>query len=777
MKNRIGCGRLGAVLFLLFSVLVFVTAGIFMLLESSYSRLSQMRAQYMPPTVVIRGPESDASVPTGSYMTVSITATGVRPIASAELWMDGALQETQKSEGIEGISPFYADFSILMPSEGPHLLFVRAIDTAGLICQSQLISLTGMIKPSEAYQAVPLQEGQTLDEIAAANDTQAGILQQLNPGLGVQPPPGSILKVPAPAEEKGPEPGPTAPAPVPAGGEPIVMPDVPMMEIMSDRSTGVQPSGPFIPEPALFSGSGAPPAAPTGLQAEVKDCKVILRWNDNADDEEYYYVYVVPVTFHGFAVPFANLKPSLKTGPTWFEFQPSASGSLNIWVEAANSYGSQPGNDLWVYVPYVSGCAPTLAQKLDIKVLDMTVEGNLDKVYCYISFENAPEQRVPMNSSAFIYLQGGKNQDMPYDTSYTISVPKDGTIDLNGECDGWSGDVFKYIGTFSTVLGSETWNGDRQVLQGKGFQIGISIKPVPGNTGIASLDPTLPAPYNVIEAAAPNDHWFQNMYPPAKMLRWKWDGDLTKIDSFQIFLNGQPYNNWSPLKDFEKVVQLPGECGQLVRWQVAVRAGNAISSLSAPFAYDLPACQVYLRVRFDGITFWRTDDGWPGDMCDTLDTYFKISVRDVTRSFWNTNFFIPVNCKGKTFKDMTGGPYPGIYGPEPYVVTLPVSLGEDFNAIQIKAWFWDSDPPGNPDDLYATFSEHPLGAYIPKIGDKWTMSETWKDTGEYTGYSSYDCSTRITSGQSITDEATSFLNFSYSIYPNNCRDKPPAEGF
>lgn len=181
-------------------------------------------------------------------------------------------------------------------------------------------------------------------------------------------------------------------------------------------------------------------------------------------------------------------------------------------------------------------------------------------------------------------------------------------------------------------------------------------------------------------------------------------------------------------------------------------------------------------MRFDSITLWRTDDGWPGDKCNTLDTCFEISVRDVTRSFWDTNFFIPEDCHGRKFKDMTGGPYPGIYGPEPYVITLPLSPGENPSAIWIKARFWDSDPTWNPDDLYATFAEQPLGAYVPKIGEKWAMSETWKDTGEYTGYSDYDCSTQMTSGKSITDEATSSLNFSYSIYPNNCRDKPPAEG-
>ncbi len=117
------------------------------------------------------------------------------------------------------------------------------------------------------------------------------------------------------------------------------------------------------------------------------------------------------------------------------------------------------------------------------------------------------------------------------------------------------------------------------------------------------------------------------------------------------------------------------------------------------------------------------------------------------------------------FKDITGGPYQKLYGPEPNVITIPLSSGEDLSGIWIKARFWDSDS-WNSDDLFASFAEHPLGAYVPPIGERWTSPLI-----------DSECVIGQRTGKSIYDEAESSLGYSYSVYPNTCRDIPPAEGF
>jgi hypothetical protein len=563
--------------------------------------------------------------------------------------------------------------------------------------------------------------------------------------LGSQPPAGTLVKVPLPPKEEPPT-IPSGPLSEP-GNAPVEIPNVPMLQITYVGSPGLLPSGGFLPEP--FAVKAGPPTAPSGLQVEVKGCKVILRWNDNAKDEENYYVYMVPVTFHGFAVPFAYLKPSPSTGPAWHEFQPTAGGAISLWVEAANSYGSQPSNIAWVYIPYVSGCSPTTAHELDVTLLDISVAGNLDEIYCYVSIENSPEQRIPFQKDVFIPLHNGKSQIPWSDGSFVIPVPIDKSLDLSGVCYGWSGNSLIELGSFSNSLPPDTWNGERQTMQWNSNEIGISVKPrvvwLGGAIGIGSTDPTLPAPYDLLEEPRP-----EAKSDLARTLRWKWDGDPKKIDGYVIFLNGQPYGHAYGAKYPEEWVYLPSECGGQIRWQVAAMAGETLSYLSEPIQYDQPPCQAYLRVRFDEITLESTT-------CETPSSYFHISVRDVTRSFWGVTFLKPLKCGRNYFSDITDGPYEQLYAPAPNVITIPLAPDVDINDIGsmwIAAKFWDDD-----NDLFASFSEHPAHSYIPQYGEKWP-----------------ECEVTYTTGANITNSGWVKLTYTMAFYPNTCKDIPPADG-
>jgi hypothetical protein len=742
MKNQPGCVKLGVILTLLLGALGLVAVCAFIYIDYSSRQQRQVRAQFAPPTVLVTDPASGESASAGSYLGVSATAMGVSPIVSVELWLDGELKETKSSDRPEGVSSFYANFGLLIPSEGPHMLFVRAVDGNGVIGQSLPVSVVGEPKPAEVFLAVTAQEGETLEGIATAYATSPEILQGLNPDLGSQPPAGTLVKVPLPPKEE-----PPAPASPPPGSTPVEIPNVPMLQITYVGSPGLLPSGGFIPEP--FAVKAGPPTAPSGLQVEVKGCKVILRWNDNAKDEENYYVYMVPVTFHGFVVPFAYLKPSPSTGPAWHEFQPTAGGAISLWVEAANSYGSQPSNIAWVYIPYVSGCSPTTAQDLDVTLLDISVAEKLENIYCYVSFENNPEQRIPFQKDVFIPLYEGKGKVSINDGFFVIPVPIDKSLDLSGVCYGWSGNSLIELGSFSNSLPPDTWNGERQTMQWKSHEIGISVKPrvvwLGGAIGIGSTDPTLPAPYDLQEALRP-----EAKSDLARTLRWKWDGDPKKIDGYVIFLNGKPYGHTYGAKYPEEWVYLPGECGGQIRWQVAAMAGEALSYLSEPIQYDQPPCQAYLRVRFDEIVLEVTP-------CETPSSYFHISVRDVTRSFWGGTSFKPLKCGRNYFSDITDGPYEQLYAPAPNVITIPLAPGVDVNDIGsmwIAAKFWDDD-----NDLFASFSEHPAHSYIPQYGEKWP-----------------ECEVTYTTGANITDSGLVKLTYTMAFYPNTCKDIPPADG-
>ncbi len=768
MKIRSGCLKIGTVFALLACALVLVAAGASVAINYASDRQAQLRQQYSPPSVRVTDPSPGTSASAGSHIVVSATAMGVRPITAIAILLDGQVMEWQKSEKPEGVSPFYANFDLVVPAAGPYVILVRAADTLGLMGQSAQINLVAEPKPATGFMAVQVEQGETMERIAAGNGVPAETLQQLNQGVGDAPSAGTTIKVPAPPDEAGPAQPPVQPA-APAGSTPIQIPNVPMMQIASERGIGPFSLGPFIPEP--LAGKVGPPAAPTDLKVEVKGCDVTLRWQDNSENEEGYYVYLVPAIFHGFETPAAILKPSPNTGPTWYEFKPSVGGALSFWVEGWNSYGSQPSNVVWAYVPYVAGCPATAVSKLTITVLDLTVTGNFDKAYCYVSFEKAPEQRVPYEE--FIALQGGKSQASDI-ASYGIDVPKDRILDLTGDCFGWSGSVFGHIGSFQAALNPDTWNGQRQTVTGSDLEIGMSITPYQGTEAsqYGSTDPTLPVPYGVFFEVPPPGQGGYTYHPPFGTLNWQWAGDPKLIDGFDIFVNGKPYRSEKP-ESRQLSAQAPNECGEPPRWQVAARSGTVTSNLSEPFVYGMPKCQTVLRVRFEEINLEKTDDGWPGDYCDTLEAYFKIWVRDSTRSFWNSNFFKPVKCGTYTFKALAGDTYTKLYAPEPNSITIPVYPGEDLSAIWFGAKFWDSDT-GNSDDLFASFSEHPLGAYVPELGQRWTCS------GSSLGCSSgadWECAIHRGTGNFISDEATSSITFTYSVYPNNCKDIPPETGF
>jgi hypothetical protein len=505
-------------------------------------------------------------------------------------------------------------------------------------------------------------EGQTLEDIATAYDVNPQTVQQLNPDLGgQQPPAGTTVVLPPPqsktqpgpgAPSTGPSVGPTVP---PSGGQPAGGGTLP-----SPSGPKLAPYEPFPLLPVLPGLIGTltsinAPAAPTNLQAEVTNCTVRLRWNDNAANEEWYEVwYQWTISTSPTPLLIAKLNPAAG-GQVWYEF-PMGAGLYTFWVEAVNSVGRQPSNKVSQLVG--ANCAQTLATELQVEALDMTVPAGYSQVYCYVSFEGAPHVKIPPGINDFIQVTGGKG-DIAYWASgnkkLVVPIPADDSLEVEGYCGGWSGGKWSMFGDFGGKYAKATWDGQRRALPGKGFEIGIAIKPLGGALDASGLlttygyeDPTLPVPYEVVE------HQLFSPWPLDPLLRslsWKWDGDSSKITGFQILLNGAPYSpngGWSLVAPNVRSadVYLPTDCGIHITWQVRAIAGEAQSKPSALKTpdndHDLPTCPMpmYAMVTFNNVTF--IDD------CDDLDLYWYLKVNGVTKKFYSScdpSFFGPA-CAG-----------------------------------------------------------------------------------------------------------------------------------
>jgi len=96
----------------------------------------------------------------------------------------------------------------------------------------------------------------------------------------------------------------------------------------------------------------------------------------------------------------------------------------------------------------------------------------------------------------------------------------------------------------------------------------------------------------------------------------------------------------------------------------------------------------------------------------------------------------------------------------PDVILMPISSSTFFPqngnliGIAVRSEFWDHDD-WSSDDLIGTFTEY---IYSPKLQNDGRWAE---------------CSHSVTTGDSVNDEATSHISFTYSFYPNKCEDIPP----
>jgi hypothetical protein len=785
MKRRRGCIKWAVIAF---CSLVALTLLVLCPLGFLYARqVEQARVEYEPPTVYISEPASGLSAPAGTYVLVAATAVGRTPITRVELWAADEVVETLESEVPEGMSSFAASFEFTV-SEGSNLLFVRAVNTAGIIGQSTPATVFGeaLQPPGEPFVEVTVEEGQTLEDIAELHEVDPGALQELNPDLGgQQPSPGSTLTVPSPEVEEDDED--TAPPSVgpsaPPGGVQVPMPPVPPLGSLPTLP------GPFVPGPLLPPPTGVhtstvpsvpwptivgtlpqlvatpvftPPAAPTGLQGYVENCVVHLRWNDNAVNELRYELWMAPTG--GSKRLIASLQPAAG-GPVWVKFAAPLTGGLSFWVEAVNLLGKQPSNIVWIEVD--ASCPTSAPDRLEIEVVDMSTGRAYDRAYCYVSFENAPEVRMPGDDSQFIPVSGGQANVAAWSATsrkFSVPIPGDDSLEMTGECWGWAGQRLSDLGTFSETHARETWDGTRRPLTGGTYEIGVTVQPIGGRDTMVTYsyrDSTIPAPHNLreeklstepVKAVYPKswELWFLN-----RRLRWDWTGSK-QLTGFTIFLNGVEYKSVSGANARETTVTLPALYDRRIRWQVAADAGEAQSPLSQELAYDLPKSRAYVQVKFDKIYFTYTCDGASCGGCSECESYGYINLRmggqratkpcgkqkhthDVKCGIWYT--FADVCLSGFLDKDV------------PDVLIIPFDKESTHFTFEVQLWLRDSDGIWDPDDtiaeyrLYHTFTSLQHAQSVLGCGKQFTERDS-------------------------SEDGSSAIYYTLTVFPNTCAQEP-----
>ena len=676
---------------------------------------SQVREDYAPPDVIITSPAAGTSYKTGNYVEVTAIALGFQPITRVEFWTDGLLQDAIASYQPDGITPFYAHFELLVP-EGVHNIVVRALNVKGVIGQSLPLNFFGdMASESENPMfAFHVDPGETLADIENKTGLNPDDILAANPALAVGvPPSGMNVVVPVPAEEKKKDVKPLAPP---------------------QNQPAPNPSGNLLninPIPGFGFIVQNPPAAPDKLSAQLEYCWIKLQWMDNATNESGYRVY--RSSPGSLPVKVVDLISSPGTGPVRYQFAVPYSGTFNVWVEAVNQGGAQPGNISTIDA--ATQCPDYDPERLEIEMIGMTAPDIYDKTYCYLTIEENPPTRTPLSDEKFNTKVWGKwyiSSD-----KYVISIPKDQVLNIKGECWGWTGSQLSKMGDFNKNIASDAWDG-KTTLDGGSFQIDISVSHLglnkvdspPANAGVQVTgnsilfppsqsqylqDPSLPIPYNIRQERYGSEggnagsfeeyEWFW-----VRTIKWDWKGDPKLINGFAIYLDGEFYKWIEDASVREAQIKLPATCGRNVKWQVAAVSGPAQSGLSEFVDEVLLKCNTYVKVIFDRIGVACSSDGWapPCDKNtyrnDTMELYYTLRAGNLSKQFYGGTSFFPLRNGIYTFKDIgkmyvAAGKYPSA---DTFIIPINEKLDPNFD---IAVTMWDQDDiPG--DDLLISELRH-----------------------------------------------------------------------
>jgi hypothetical protein len=421
---------------------------------------------------------------------------------------------------------------------------------------------------------------------------------------------------------------------------------------------------------------------------------VRLVWQDNAENETGYRIWMAGLGYPARVV--ATLEASPGSGPAWFQFPSPSLGIFSFWVEAFNLLGSQPGEPVWAGVNQTN-CPDPLAADLIFEVLDLTVAGGYGRVYCYISVEDAPEVRFPMDDGVFVELSGfqGDLSGLPEGKRrFIFPIPGDAALDVIGKCLGWQGGALSELGEFSGSVPSEKWDGSRQTVGSPTFEIGFRINArgelkAVGQYGY--LDPTIAAPYGLNLEQLNLPAASSGQFEPERLLRWRWDGDEADISGFTVFINGRPYAPANP-HERDLVVRLPSRCGGVISIGVAANRGPALSTV-APLVVTQDPCGVLVDVHFKDLVVTRAVDGEPGD-CDNLEVWFHLIAtangnhvdKNLVDPSGEDGFFL--SCGNWTFAGLSG-PNQYFEGNDHILITMPP---DDTGMLEIKVTMWELDP-------------------------------------------------------------------------------------
>lgn len=257
------------------------------------------------PSVTIQEPLPGAQVFKGDSFIFFATANDQSGVIRLDLWINGTLAVSQASPDSNGINPLSLSYPLAAVETGAYALVARAHNSQGDFSESAVHYVT-VVEPSASRENLAqyvVQEGDTLESIAARLGVSVDSIRQANPNIAGQVRPGQIILIPMPPKPpaQGAQPGGQA-AGQPAGqpGRQPAGPGANLPGVLPAFRPGALPNvqpgaGIGHLDPSLFPGQASlnPPqgnvTAPDNVRAYAspKDCSIRLTWSDAQNETGY----------------------------------------------------------------------------------------------------------------------------------------------------------------------------------------------------------------------------------------------------------------------------------------------------------------------------------------------------------------------------------------------------------------------------------------------------------------------------------------------------------
>ena len=549
-RLTLGCLAAGAL-----ALLAIIAAAIWFFLPPSQPRLATL-------PVRIRIPSQGAHLALEQTHAVLVEATGGKDLDRVELWVDGQLAAAQVASGDP--LPAAVQLGWRPPAAGAHTLIARAINRQGTTGRSLPVVVEVIARPtSEAYMlTATLEEGQTIEDLAALAGISPQAIRDANPGLPDSPGGGSVIDVPVPADV------------LPGGAA------------FDDGADVTEDGGQPIPEPE--SPQGFPGSV--DLQAlEALGCEIRLTWSGGEGAESFTVLAFGPgdLDFQILAELEADQQGYINIVPlpATYTYLVQASNETGITESNLAAIETSPECEAYEVPPDEEITA------VQFEALELITETPFDRLYCYLGLGASRYVRIPADEDEFLTSPDGLIWDIERHAAGIQRIlfrrdpadPRPATI----ECWGWQGASLSMLG--SAQAG---WDLGPQDFTGPGFHIPFVMDAFDGSRPIVPVglfDPSILPPYELALPAHAVDclshivwgagreieggerrfmQWICNDLTD-ETLQWEWmpneDTALSDLTGFRVFVNrnyaADPAEDDPHLSTWERL----GQIGSAVR--------------------------------------------------------------------------------------------------------------------------------------------------------------------------------------------------------------------